>query len=120
MNATPGPWIFVKGPEGATADFIIAEDFEGGDVVAAVMSVRSGTSEANARLIADAPHMYERLRLADQMAEAALAYDAAIQLAGRHGKSWVDSSGPDSSLDALYEDWIEKARAYLAGQGDQG
>jgi hypothetical protein len=58
MNATPGPWIFVGAPEGATADYIIAEHREAGDVVATVIHpMRSGTAEANARLIAAAPDL---------------------------------------------------------------
>ena len=60
-------------------------------------------SAANARLYAAAPQLLAA-------AEAAIAYDAAIQRYAVHGKSWVN--GDD--LDALYATWINAARASFA------
>lgn len=65
---TPGPWVFEPGPKDdpdfPDADFIVAQDFGAGpgDAVAIITGpVSTGTSEANARLIAAAPRMAELL-----------------------------------------------------------
>jgi hypothetical protein len=72
-------------------------------------------SRPDAHLIAASPLLREAC-------EAALRYDAAIQRAARHGKSWV-SGGPgtdDPDLDALYIDWLTKARAALRAAEGKG
>ena len=68
------------------------------------------TPRVNGEMLVRAANSYADLLAA---AHAAVAYDIAIQHAGRHGKPWVDSTGGDASLDALYEDWIGKATAAI-------
>jgi hypothetical protein len=58
------------------------------------------------RLVAD-------VRRARAACTAAIAYDAAIQRAAHLGKSWVGGNEGSDNLDALYADWIDKARGAL-------
>jgi hypothetical protein len=55
----------------------------------------------------DIDYLLDRVEALEGLRDAALAYDAAIMRHAAKGQSWVE--GDD--LDALYEDWIGKARA---------
>jgi hypothetical protein len=57
----------------------------------------------------------EKTRLSLEACRAALLYDAAIQRHAAKDKSWV---GADD-LDALYSDWIDKARSAIEKAGAQ-
>lgn len=104
---TPGPWHVAKGGLGRE---IRADD---GPFIASVYdhTFTYGERNANAHLIAAAPELLDAAR-------AALAYDAAIHRRGFMGE--VSTAGPrehyatGDDLDALYDDWVTKARAAIA------
>ena len=105
---TPGPWVVDdvmpvrRGIAKRYADVMVVAEQGGMPGIMVSCGTVEPRDHANARLIAAAPDLLAAC-------DAAIAYDAAIQRHAIKGKSWVD--GDD--LDALYLDWITKARAAI-------
>lgn len=88
---TPGPWrisgngreVYAKDPHGFTSDFVVA-DCSGREAFGPMMTGHSQwTAEANARLIATAPAMRQRLEYAYRLMLQGLHDDAMREI--EHG-----------------------------------
>ena len=108
MNYTPGPWEHrvVSGGE----DILIlagAESPRAGREITLIRYAQEGEANANARLIAAAPELLEAC-------EAAIKYDEAIRSCANNPAALTSyGTAQGDSLDALYDEWMHKARAAI-------
>lgn len=104
---TPGPWIARRGTIG-TAQFHIAEMMPSAYPDMPPGFAPAAQQEANAALIVAAPELLDAAR-------AAVRYDEAIQSCANDPEKMSSfCSAEDETLDDLYTDWIDKARAAIA------